>query len=186
MEFYGGAEGRTSEGDDLKRCIQRILEIELVDRYQKNSRPSEEVRGELEEMVGENWREEQGVPGRKYIGIVAKREEVKKEENPLTQEECNEVKGVKERVVEQESGESKGVEDEKIAEKESGESKDIKDEKITEKEVQEISVQTKEVMNEEKKAEDKGKEEDQTKENTNEGKKAEDKGNEEDIKEMTN
>ena len=52
MEFYGGVEWRTSEGDDLKRCIRRILEIELVDSYQKNSRPSEEVRCELEEMVG--------------------------------------------------------------------------------------------------------------------------------------
>ena len=29
-----------------------------MDNYQKNSRPSEEVRCELEEIVGENWRKE--------------------------------------------------------------------------------------------------------------------------------
>ena len=58
-------------------------------------------------MVGENWREEQGVPGRKYIGMIAKREEVRKEESPPTQEECKEVEGVKGGVVEQESGEKK-------------------------------------------------------------------------------
>ena len=34
-----------------------------------------------------------GVPGRKEIGMIAKREEAKKEESPPTQEECNEVRG---------------------------------------------------------------------------------------------
>ena len=73
MEFYGGAEWRLNEEADLKRCIQRILEIELVDNYQKNLRPSDEVRCVLKEIVGENWREEQGLPGRNYIGMIAKR-----------------------------------------------------------------------------------------------------------------
>ena len=51
MELYGGTEWRTSERDDIKRCIRRILERELADSYQKNARPSEEVRGKLGEMV---------------------------------------------------------------------------------------------------------------------------------------
>ena len=56
----------------MRRCIQRIVEKELVGSYQKNSRLSEEVRCALEEIVGENWREEQGVTGRNYIEIIAK------------------------------------------------------------------------------------------------------------------
>ena len=60
VEFYGGEEWRKNEGAEIRRCIQRIVEKELVDSYQKNSRPSEEVRCALEEIVGEDWREEQG------------------------------------------------------------------------------------------------------------------------------
>ena len=136
------------------------MERELEDNYQKNSRPSEEVRGELEVMVGEYWRDGRGLPGRKEIGTIAKREETKKEESPPTQEECNEAGGM----VEQGSRENIGVEDEK--------------------EVQESSVQRKENTNKGQKAEDKGKEED-IKEVMNGGKKAEDKGKEEDVEEIS-
>ena len=64
MELYGGAEWRMNEGADLRRCIRRILE-----------------RCELEEIVGENWRKEQGLTGRNYIGMIAKRERMKKRES---------------------------------------------------------------------------------------------------------
>ena len=58
MELYGGTEWRTSERDDVKRCIQRILVRKLEGNYQNNS--SEEIRGELGGRVGEIWREGQG------------------------------------------------------------------------------------------------------------------------------
>ena len=35
VEFYEGEEWRKNEGADIKRCIRRILEMELVDNYQK-------------------------------------------------------------------------------------------------------------------------------------------------------
>ena len=60
-----------------------------MDNYQKNLRPSEEVRCELKEIVGENWRKEQGVPGRNYFGIIAKREKVKKGDSLPIQDGCN-------------------------------------------------------------------------------------------------
>ena len=50
------------------------MEKELIDNFQKNSKPSEEARCVLEERIGENWREEQGVPGRNYIMMLAKEE----------------------------------------------------------------------------------------------------------------
>ena len=49
MEFYEGKEWRKNKGTELKRCIQRILEAELEDEYQRNSEPSEEVRRKLKE-----------------------------------------------------------------------------------------------------------------------------------------
>ena len=72
-----------------------------------------------------------------------------------------------------------------MVEQESGESIGVEDEKIAEKEVQESKVQTKEKMNKGQKEEDKGKKED-IKEVMNEGKKAEDKGQEEDVEEISN
>ena len=111
MEFYGGAEWRLNEEADLKRCIQRILEIELVDNYQKNSRLSDEVRCALKEIVGENWREEQGLPGRNYIGMIAKRERIKKRESlPMEEEETRNEK-TKGEGGEQESGDPKEEEE---------------------------------------------------------------------------
>ena len=76
--------------------IRRIVEKELVDDYQKNSRPSEEVRCALEEIVGENWREEQGVTGRNYIMMVAKGERTKKRESMKTGDENGESEETKE------------------------------------------------------------------------------------------
>ena len=74
MEFYGGEYWRKDEGAEMKRCIQRIVEKELIDKYHKNLKPSEEVGCVLEERIGENWREEQGVPGRNYIMMLSKEE----------------------------------------------------------------------------------------------------------------
>ena len=58
-------------------------------------RPSEEVRCALEEIVGENWREEQGVTGRNCIGIIAKEERIKKRESLTTEDGDNRNKETK-------------------------------------------------------------------------------------------
>ena len=63
------------------------MEKELVDSYQKNLRPSEEVRRALKEIVGENWKEEKGVTGRNYIMMVAKEDRTKKSESMKTRDE---------------------------------------------------------------------------------------------------
>ena len=52
VEFYGGEEWRKDEGAEMSRCIRRIVEKELVDDYQRNLRPSEEVKCALKEIVG--------------------------------------------------------------------------------------------------------------------------------------
>ena len=104
MELYGGTEWRTSETDNVKRCIRRILERKLEDNYQKNSRPSEEVICALEEIVGENWRKEQGVPGRNYIGMIAKRERMKKRESLPAEDKDTKNEETKGERGEQESG----------------------------------------------------------------------------------
>ena len=52
MEFYGGEDWRKSEGAGMKRCIQNLVEKELVTDYQRDSGPDEETRGALEERVG--------------------------------------------------------------------------------------------------------------------------------------
>ena len=133
MELYGGVEWRTDEGDDMKRCIRRILERELEYLYQKNS--SEGTEGEIEETVGEDCREGQGVSGREEM--VVEREEDKKEERPIAKEECNEPKGI----TTQESGESRGGGDEKITKKETRENNKEPEagDKKTEENVEEIS-----------------------------------------------
>ena len=67
VEFYGGEEWRKNKGAELKICIQRIVEAELEDEYQRNSEPSEEVRRALEERVEKNekTKEEEGNWGSK-------------------------------------------------------------------------------------------------------------------------
>ena len=79
MELYGWTEWRTSERDDVKRCIQRILVRKLEGNYQNNS--SEEIRGELVGRVGEIWREGQGVTERNLESEDNKKEEGKEERN---------------------------------------------------------------------------------------------------------
>ena len=60
LEFYGGDEWRIDEGVEMSRCIQRLVEEELVQNYQSDSMPDEETRNALEKAVGMNWREDQG------------------------------------------------------------------------------------------------------------------------------
>ena len=55
----------------MSRCIQRLVEEELVTDYQRDSEPDKETRCSLEERVGAKWREDQGVTGRNYIlGVI--------------------------------------------------------------------------------------------------------------------
>ena len=56
------------------RCIQCLVEEDLVHNYQRDSTPDEETRNALEKVVGTNWREDQGVEGRIYIMWVIKEE----------------------------------------------------------------------------------------------------------------
>ena len=54
LEFYGGEDWRTNEGAEMSRCIQRLVEEELVKDYQRDSEPDKETRGTLEEGVTAN------------------------------------------------------------------------------------------------------------------------------------
>ena len=74
LEFYGGEDWRINEGAEMSRCIQCLVEEELVKDYQRDSKPDEETRLALEEGVGANWREDQGVVGRSYILRIIKEE----------------------------------------------------------------------------------------------------------------
>ena len=56
----------------MSRCIQSLVEKELVHNYQRDSTPDEETRNALEKIVGTNWREDQGVVGGSYIMQVIK------------------------------------------------------------------------------------------------------------------
>ena len=58
----------------MSRCIQRLVEEELVHNYQSDSTPDEETRKAQEKVVGTNWREDQGVEGRSYIMRIIKEE----------------------------------------------------------------------------------------------------------------
>ena len=62
----------------MQRFIRRRVETELVNEYQKNAEPMEEVKRKLEERVGDQWREEQGVQGREYILVLVKEERAQK------------------------------------------------------------------------------------------------------------
>ena len=53
LEYYGEGDWRQNEGADIKRYIQRRVEVELVNEYQKNVEPTEEVKRELEEKIGD-------------------------------------------------------------------------------------------------------------------------------------
>ena len=46
--------------ETMSRCIQHLVEKELVKDYQRDTKPDEETRHALEEGVEANWREEQG------------------------------------------------------------------------------------------------------------------------------
>ena len=56
----------------MSRCIQRLVEEELVEDYQRDSEPDEETRHILKEGVGAGWREDHGVVGRSYILRIIK------------------------------------------------------------------------------------------------------------------
>ena len=58
----------------MSRCIQRLVEEELVQNYQRDLTPDEETRNTLEYAVGMNWREDQGVEGRRCILQIIKEE----------------------------------------------------------------------------------------------------------------
>ena len=58
----------------MSRCIQGLVEEELVKDYQRDSKPDAETRCALEEGVGASWREDQGVVGRSYILRIIKEE----------------------------------------------------------------------------------------------------------------
>ena len=70
----------------MRRCIQRLVEKELVADYQRDSEPEEKTRCTLKERVGAKWREDQGVAGRSYILGIIKEESNKKRENMKAEE----------------------------------------------------------------------------------------------------
>ena len=55
LEFYGGEDWRKEEGAGMKRCIQRLVEKDLVTDYQRDSEPDEDTRSALEERVRAKW-----------------------------------------------------------------------------------------------------------------------------------
>ena len=58
----------------MRRCIQHLVEEDLVHNYQRDSMPDEETRNALEKAVGTNWREDQGVKGKSYTMRIIKEE----------------------------------------------------------------------------------------------------------------
>ena len=58
----------------MRRCIQQLVEEELVKDYQRDSKSDEDTRHILEERVEASWREDQGVVGRSYILRIIKEE----------------------------------------------------------------------------------------------------------------
>ena len=62
----------------MNRCIQRLVDKELVMDYQRDLEPDEKTRCALEERVGAKLREDQGVAGRSYIlGIIKEERNLK-------------------------------------------------------------------------------------------------------------
>ena len=47
----------------MSRCIQRLVEEELVQNYHRDSMPDKGTRNTLDYAAGMNWREDQGVEG---------------------------------------------------------------------------------------------------------------------------
>ena len=58
----------------MRRCIRRFVEDELVQQYQRNSRPDAETRDALESCGGAAWREDKWEEGRKCILQIIKEE----------------------------------------------------------------------------------------------------------------
>ena len=52
LEFYGGEDWKTNEGANMSRCIQPLVEKELVKDYQRDSKPDKETKNTLEDGVG--------------------------------------------------------------------------------------------------------------------------------------
>ena len=50
LGFYGEGDWRQDKGAEMKRFIRRRVEAELVNEYQKNAKPTEEVKRKLEEQ----------------------------------------------------------------------------------------------------------------------------------------
>ena len=80
LELYGEGDWRQDKGAEMKRFIRRKVETELVNEYQKNAKPTEEIKRKLEEQIRDKWREDQGVQGRNYILVLVKEEKAKKRE----------------------------------------------------------------------------------------------------------
>ena len=53
FEFYGGEKWRIDEGAKMSRCIQCLVEQELVQNYQRDLTPDEETRNALEKAMGQ-------------------------------------------------------------------------------------------------------------------------------------
>ena len=70
LEFYGGDKWRIDEGIEMSRCIQQLVEDELV----QDLMPDEETRNALESAGGITWREDQGIEGRRCILQIIKEE----------------------------------------------------------------------------------------------------------------
>ena len=58
----------------MRRCIQRLVENDLVQQYQRNLRPEKETREALESCGVIAWREDKGEEGRKCILQIIKEE----------------------------------------------------------------------------------------------------------------
>ena len=48
LEFWEGEDWRGDRGEEMRRCIQRLVEDELIQQYQQSPRPETETMGILE------------------------------------------------------------------------------------------------------------------------------------------
>ena len=58
LEFYGEEKRRIDKEAEMNKSIQRLVEKELVQNYQRDSTPDEETRNTLEKAIWTNWRED--------------------------------------------------------------------------------------------------------------------------------
>ena len=63
LGLYGEGDWRQDKGAAMKRFVRRKVETELVNEYQKSAEPTGEVKRQLKELIGDQWREDQGVQG---------------------------------------------------------------------------------------------------------------------------